>query len=65
MSIEDKVERMRELWAQVAKDNGWYKEPFYVQVWVDPDTNEIYDSVSYTLLEEDVVIYEKEDYEDD
>lgn len=22
-------------WMQVAKDNGWYHEPFHIQVWVD------------------------------
>ena len=50
----------RELWADVAKENGWYKEPFFIQVWCDPDNN-ITDSVSFRGLNQDII--EKEDEE--
>jgi hypothetical protein len=54
------VEDKREFWANIAKANGWYKEPFYVAVWIDPETNKVWNSVSQTNLTKDVVIYEKE-----
>lgn len=40
------IEQCRQFWAKIAKDNGWYKEPFFVQVWLDADGN-VTDSVSH------------------
>ena len=31
------IEKARILWSDVAKKSGWYKEPFYVQVWLHED----------------------------
>lgn len=55
------IEEHRQFWANVAKENGWYTEPFYVQVWIDPDTDEIYDSVSTRDLPYDIVVHDYED----
>ena len=35
------IEKQRKVWSKVAKDNVWYKEPFFVQVWINKDTKEI------------------------
>jgi hypothetical protein len=51
------IEESRQFWAKVAKKNGWYKEPFYVQVWVNEE-GEITDSVSHRDLTQDYVIQE-------
>jgi len=51
------VEDCRQFWAKVAQENGWYVEPFYVQVWVDSD-GAITDSVSHKGMTQDVVIEE-------
>ena len=59
MEKELDIETHRQFWATIAKQHDWYQEPFYVQVWVDPSTNEIYDSVSNRKLTEDVIIYEE------
>jgi hypothetical protein len=53
------LDKSREFWAKVAKENGWYAEPFFVQVWADPDTKEVRDSVSTRTLTEDVVVWLK------
>ena len=52
------VDEHREYWAEVAKKNGWYKEPFYVHVWVDKD-GFVEDSVSYQGMTEDIIIKEE------
>ena len=51
------VDEHREYWAEVAKKNGWYKEPFYIRVWVDRD-GFVVDSDVYEGMTEDVVIEE-------
>jgi len=51
------IEEYRKFWAKVAKENGWYKEPFYVQVWVD-ENGIITDSVSHRGMTEDIVVKE-------
>ncbi len=61
MSIEEKIEAMRTIWANFAKKNGWYYEPFFVQVWFDPDGG-VVDSVSFRGMKEDIII---EDYVED
>ena len=47
------LEKHRELWSNVARKNGWYQEPFYVQVWIK--NNKIVDSVSFVGLDRDIV----------
>jgi hypothetical protein len=49
------IEQCRQFWAEVAKKNGWYKEPFFVQVWVD-SSGEITDSVSHRGLKYDLIL---------
>ena len=49
----------RQNWAAVAKQHGWYSEPFYVMAWVN-DTGEIIDSVSYIGIDRDYVLSAEE-----
>lgn len=49
------VEQAREHWSAIAKENGWYKESFYVQVWLDADGG-VSDSVSFKGMTEDIII---------
>ena len=51
MTIED----CRTFWSKIARENGWYVEPFYVHVWIDGD-GVIIDSVSHRDMTQDVVI---------
>lgn len=51
------IEEHREFWAKIARENGWYKEPFYVQVWVDSE-GAITDSVSHRGMPQDIVVEE-------
>ena len=55
---EKDVEKQRQLWAKVAKENGWYEEPFYIQIWYDKDNGEVKDSVSTRGLTQDILIGE-------
>lgn len=68
MSAYASIEDTRAFWAEVAKENGWYQEPFYVQVWLNPDGT-IYDSVATRRLSQDLVIQltqeDLDDYESD
>jgi hypothetical protein len=41
-------------WIAVARNNGWYQEPFFIQVWVH--NGEIVDAVSVRGLDKDYVI---------
>lgn len=54
------IEQCRQFWAKVAKENGWYKEPFFVQVWVDGN-GDITDSVSHRGLNQDYVLNEEDE----
>lgn len=58
----DDIEKHRRFWAGIAKDNGWYKEPFFVQVWATPG-GLVTDSVSFPSLEFDTVLQDG-DYDD-
>ena len=49
------IETQREFWMRIAKDNGWYQSPFYVQVWMRRDGSVI-DSVSYKGMTHDIVL---------
>lgn len=55
--LQTEIEKHRAFWADVAKKNNWYTEPFYVQVWVD-ENGDISDSVSCIGLTKDLVIKE-------
>lgn len=54
---QTEIEKHRAFWAKIAKANGWYVEPFYVQVWIDRAGN-VTDSVSHIGLTKDIVIEE-------
>lgn len=54
------IEQCRQFWAKIAKENGWYKEPFFVQVWVDADGN-VTDSVSHQGLTQDYLLNEEDE----
>ena len=58
------IEPSRARWKTIAQENGWYKEPFFVQVFVNPETNTIYDSVSSANLQRDFIVYETEGEEE-
>ncbi len=49
------LEEARGIWSKIAKEHGWYKEPFYVQAWIDED-GILDDSVSFQGLAQDVVL---------
>ena len=49
------IEQSRQYWTVIAKKNGWYKEPFFVQVWLDSQGSVI-DSISYEGLDRDIII---------
>jgi len=54
---QTEIEKHRAFWAEIAKANSWYVEPFHIQVWVDKD-GKVTDSVSHIGLTEDIVIEE-------
>ena len=49
------LEEHRKFWANVAKENGWYKQPFFIIAWINK-RGEIIDSVSHRGLEKDIVV---------
>ena len=55
LTLELQIEEHRKWWAEVAKENGWYTQPFFIQVWIDKD-GEIEDSVSYKDMKRDYII---------
>ncbi|NTU72558.1 hypothetical protein HGB07_00035 [Candidatus Roizmanbacteria bacterium] len=55
--LRTEIEKNRAFWAKIAKANGWYVEPFYVQVWIDK-TGSVTDSVSHIGLTKDIVVEE-------
>jgi hypothetical protein len=57
------IEDCREIWAKVAKENDWYTEPFYVQVWVN-HRGEITDSVSFRGMTEDIIVLDNDEEDD-
>jgi hypothetical protein len=48
------LEYHRNKWIAVARNNNWYAEPFFIQVWFH--NGEIVDSVSVRGLDKDYVI---------
>ena len=53
-AIMKNIEEHRAIWAEIAKKNGWYTEPFHVQVFQN-ETGEIWDSVSYQGMTQDYI----------
>jgi len=51
------IEECRKHWKKIAKENGWDKEPFYVQIWKNKK-GEIIDSVSFRGLDRDIIMVE-------
>ena len=49
------LEEAREFWAKIAKQHGWYKEPFKVQAWIR-ENGELDDCVSFQGLENDIIL---------
>jgi hypothetical protein len=58
--MNNNLEFHRGYWSAIAKQNGWYKEPFYVQIWINSE-GMITDSVSSTELSRDYVIFDEGD----
>jgi len=58
------LENSREHWARVAKENGWYTEPFYIQVWVEDDGS-VEDSVAFKGMDHDIIVPYEEDEEEE
>lgn len=56
------LEFHRRHWKKVAKENGWDRDPFFVQIWIDKK-GRIRDSVSYTILKRDIFLDYDEEYE--
>lgn len=44
-NFKSELEEAREFWSKVAKKNNWYREPFYVKIWVNKDLK-----VEYSLF---------------
>lgn len=50
------IELHRNSWKKVAEQMNWYKEPFYIQIWLKDD-GKIDDSVSMRdVMTQDVII---------
>ena len=49
------LEEARESWSKIAKEHGWYKEPFYVQAWIHNDGS-LDDCVSFQSLTQDIML---------
>lgn len=39
------LEKHRKGWIKVAKEHNWYRKPFFIQLWVDENTQKVVDSV--------------------
>ncbi len=52
------IEKARIIWSKIAKRNGWYVEPFYIQVWIGVN-GKIKDSVAFQEMDKDIIIFEK------
>lgn len=61
--MQQQLEQHRERWAKIARANGWYTTPFYIQAWIDPAGN-ITDSVSFRGMQQDIIVREDEEAEE-
>lgn len=53
--ISQNIESHRRKWARLAKKNGWYSKPFFIQIFKNED-GKIVDSVAYKDMTEDVIV---------
>jgi hypothetical protein len=58
--FQEAMEIHRSKWAEIAIANGWHSDPFFIQIWMDPKTNQIWDSVSFIGLDRDIIIKEEQ-----
>tara|TARA_R100000656_G_C3894909_1_gene117464 strand:+ start:334 stop:570 length:237 start_codon:yes stop_codon:yes gene_type:complete len=58
------LEEAREFWSKIAKEHGWYKEPFYVQAWIN-EYGSLDDAVSFQGLDQDIILPAREIDEED
>lgn len=49
------IEKARRFWTGVAKANGWYTRPFFVQVWLQKD-GQAFNSVSFKGMTGDIIL---------
>ena len=49
------IEDARARWSETAKKYDWYKQPFFVQVWLNADGS-LNDAVSFKGLNQDIII---------
>ena len=57
------LEEARGFWSKIAKEHGWYNEPFHVQAWIDEDGT-LDDCVSFKGLSRDIVLPKRVDEDD-
>lgn len=51
------IETARKYWAGIARANGWYVRPFFVQVWLKKDGT-AQDSVAFKGMTGDIILIE-------
>ena len=56
--MKNEIEKMRAFWAGVAKAHDWYVEPFFIQVWVNPDSHQVWDAVAFPDMTQDYITWE-------
>ena len=49
------IAKARKFWASVAKSNGWYVRPFFVQVWLQKNGQAL-NSVSFKGMTGDIIL---------
>ena len=54
--MQNTINQYRETWAKLAKKNGWYSDPFYIQVWINPERDTVMDVVAHKGLTEDAIL---------
>lgn len=55
-------ETERTKWADIAKKNNWYKEPFFVQIWINKE-GIIKDSIAFREMNRDIIVSYETDKE--
>ena len=58
------IEEARMNWAEIARENDWYHEPFGLHIWVDTNNN-IIDILAHKDLKQDIVERENNNNADD
>ena len=59
---EDQIEKAREMWATLAKERGWYIDPFYIQAWVNED-GDVIDAVAFKGMTGDIILESDGDFD--